>query len=205
MLAMVCARRWFTMSVEKRGSVSARRSSSKPSSRLADKTRSEPVSRSSDALKPSDAAASSWRWRKACASSDPAPSVSRPAIRSVMPACPAGSPAVPPENEKGERHHGRALVLDQPGLDAERGRDFLDLDRAGHGRQQNQETGQRGRKRAKRLHPPLAAGVKRAVTAPSSRQTSRAAARTSSRVTAEMRCGQASTSATVLPVLSAVP
>ena len=99
MLAMVCARRWLTMSGSKRGWVSASRRSSKPSSRLTDKTRSEPFSRSSEALKPSDAAAFSWRWRKACASIDPAPSVSRPAIRSVIPACPAGSVAVPPENE----------------------------------------------------------------------------------------------------------
>ena len=88
------------MSGSKRGSVSASRSSSNPSSRLADSTRSEPLSRSSEALKPSDAAAFSWRWRKAWASIGPAPSVSSPAIRSVMPAWPAGSVAVPPENEK---------------------------------------------------------------------------------------------------------
>ena len=36
---------------------------------------------------------------------------------------------------KRERHHGRALVLDQPGLDAERRGDLLDLDGAGRCRQ----------------------------------------------------------------------
>jgi len=56
------------------------------------------------------------------------------AARLVTPFWSAGSDALP--LAKAKRHDGRALILDQPGLEAERRGDLLDLNRLGMRRQE---------------------------------------------------------------------
>ena len=187
--------------------VSASRSSSKPSSRLADSTRSVPLSRSSEALKPSDAAASSWRWRKACASSVPAPSVSR-RRHEVGDARLAVGIRWPCRRRTRRTAPRRASLLSSTSQALMPSGVVISLmsiapapapaagEHAG-----DSASEQRAAASSAALRRASAATSPR----PSSRQTWRAAATTSAGVTAAMRCGQASMSAMVPPVLSAVP
>ena len=204
--AMVWARRCSTMSASKRGWVSASRSSSKPSSRLADSTRSEPLSRSSEAPKPSETAASSWRCRKAWAFERAGAVGQQRRHEAGHARLAVGIRRGAAGEREGQRHDRRALVLDQPGLDAERRRDFLDVDRLrARPTATSASTAASDQRQAQRRDrgvigcPPPASAAR----SPRRRRARHAAPRprTSAGVTAAMRCGQASMSAMVPPVL----
>ena len=203
--AMVWARRCSTMAGSKRGWVTASRSSSKPSSRLADSTRSVPPRRSSEAPKderdrgillPPPEGLGVERPRAVGEQVGHEVGDARPARRIRRDAAREG---------EGKRHDRRALVLHQPRLQPRRRGHGLDIDRAGGGGQPYQGGDEQGRQAARNGHRLPPCGVSKAVTRRSGRQTWRAAAITSDGVTAEMRCGQASMSATVPPMASTLP
>ena len=204
---MIWARRCSIMSASKRGWVSASRSSSKPSSRLADSTRkaaAQPVERGAEAERrrrhPPGAAGRPGGERSRAVGQQRGHEVGDARLaggirrraagegegRAPPPArsCPATSQALMPSGVV------TALMSTAPAA------------AGSHERRDDQ----RGKRRAATASPAcLPAASASTSPGPSARQTWRAAAITSAGVTAAMRCGQASMSATVPPMPSAAP
>ena len=188
----------------------ARRSRSTAVSRCSLSVLNEPWRESAPASKSIAMARSSSCAAKAWESRSPAPSVSRFIAIRVRPSLPGGSSAAPPRKVNSIATTGSIASRTSqasmpPGLDH-----ALDLHRLGRAALRRQPgaaagSGASGKSWVvSRSAAPAWAAAGRSPIVPA-RRMARAAALTCAVVTSPMRCGQASTSAMVCPVVSAAP